>query len=94
MVDGQRLPGAVGKVGISLAYLYLADKSSSPGMEARLTLDYHHAGMSILRFHNVEKSLPFGFWLRKKQILKGVSLAVEQGEIYGFLGPNGAGKTT
>ena len=50
--------------------------------------------MSILRFHNVEKSLPFGFWLRKKAILKGVSLAVEQGEIYGFLGPNGAGKTT
>ncbi len=50
--------------------------------------------MSILRFHNVEKSLPFGFWLRKKAILKGVSLTVEQGEIYGFLGPNGAGKTT
>jgi len=50
--------------------------------------------MSILRFQDVEKSLPFGFWLRQKQVLKGVSLAVQQGEIYGFLGPNGAGKTT
>ena len=50
--------------------------------------------MSILRFQDVEKSLPFGFWLRKKQVLKGVSLSVQQGEIYGFLGPNGAGKTT
>ena len=50
--------------------------------------------MSILKFQDVEKSLPFGFWLRKKQVLRGVSLSVEQGEIYGFLGPNGAGKTT
>ncbi len=50
--------------------------------------------MSILRFQDVEKSLPFGFWLRRKQVLKGVSLSVQEGEIYGFLGPNGAGKTT
>src|SRR5262245_52750697 len=28
------------------------------------------------------------------QALKGISLAVEQGEIYGLLGRNGAGKTT
>ncbi len=50
--------------------------------------------MAILKFHELEKSLPFGFWLQKKQVLRGVSLAVEEGEIYGFLGPNGAGKTT
>ena len=28
------------------------------------------------------------------QVLKGISLEVERGELYGFLGPNGAGKTT
>ncbi len=28
------------------------------------------------------------------QAIKGISLRVEQGEIFGFLGPNGAGKTT
>ncbi len=50
--------------------------------------------MAILKFQDLEKSLPFGFWLQKKPVLKGVSLAVEEGEIYGFLGPNGAGKTT
>lgn len=27
-------------------------------------------------------------------VLKGISLSVERGELYGFLGPNGAGKTT
>jgi ABC-2 type transport system ATP-binding protein len=56
--------------------------------------DYYLGAMTILRFESVEKSLPFGFWLRKKEILRGVSLSVQQGEIYGFLGPNGAGKTT
>ncbi|MBK23223.1 MAG: bacitracin ABC transporter ATP-binding protein [Halobacteriovorax sp.] len=29
-----------------------------------------------------------------KQVLKGLTLNVEEGEIYGFLGPNGAGKST
>jgi ABC-2 type transport system ATP-binding protein len=31
---------------------------------------------------------------RKVHALKGVSLAIEQGEFFGLLGPNGAGKTT
>ncbi|MDP4147567.1 MAG: ABC transporter ATP-binding protein [Bacillota bacterium] len=30
----------------------------------------------------------------KREIIKGVSFSVEEGEIFGFLGPNGAGKTT
>src|SRR5438105_77328 len=30
----------------------------------------------------------------KIQAVKGISLRVQQGEIFGFLGPNGAGKTT
>ncbi|MGM8214820.1 ABC transporter ATP-binding protein [Bacillaceae bacterium W0354] len=32
--------------------------------------------------------------IRKKEIIKGVSLTVIKGEVYGFIGPNGAGKTT
>ena len=31
---------------------------------------------------------------KKNRILRGLTLEVNQGEIYGFLGPNGAGKTT
>jgi ABC-2 type transport system ATP-binding protein len=30
----------------------------------------------------------------KVQAVRGISISVEQGEIFGFLGPNGAGKTT
>lgn len=44
--------------------------------------------MEILRCTNLNKS--FG----KKQILKDVSLSLEEGDILGFIGPNGAGKTT
>lgn len=32
--------------------------------------------------------------LGKREILKGVTFDVEEGDIFGFLGPNGAGKTT
>ncbi|WP_175615742.1 ABC transporter ATP-binding protein [Piscibacillus halophilus] len=30
----------------------------------------------------------------KKEIIKGINLSINQGEVYGFIGPNGAGKTT
>ncbi|GAB4259009.1 MAG: LPS export ABC transporter ATP-binding protein [Vicingaceae bacterium] len=42
----------------------------------------------ILRADNIIKKY------RKRTVVKGVSINVEQGEIVGLLGPNGAGKTT
>lgn len=43
---------------------------------------------TILKCENLHKSF------RKKEILKGVSLEIDSGDILGFIGPNGAGKTT
>jgi ABC-2 type transport system ATP-binding protein len=48
----------------------------------------------ILAIDNVRKSFKTGFIPQKKEILRGISLAVSPGEIFGYLGPNGAGKTT
>ncbi|MEN8884166.1 MAG: LPS export ABC transporter ATP-binding protein [Flavobacteriaceae bacterium] len=42
----------------------------------------------ILRAENIQKT--YG----RRQVVKGISLEVQQGEIIGLLGPNGAGKTT
>jgi lipopolysaccharide export system ATP-binding protein len=41
-----------------------------------------------LHTHHIEKSY------RGRNVVKGVSIEVNQGEIVGLLGPNGAGKTT
>jgi len=49
---------------------------------------------SVLKIENLHKSFKVGFIPKKKHILKGISLKVEGGEIFGYLGPNGAGKTT
>ncbi|MEW6201913.1 MAG: ABC transporter ATP-binding protein [bacterium] len=44
---------------------------------------------------NVTKFYPTGFlYLRRKCVLKDVTLKIPQGTIFGVLGPNGAGKTT
>lgn len=47
-----------------------------------------------IRIEGLRKSFSLGFFLKKKEILKGISLSVKEGEIFGYLGPNGAGKTT
>ncbi len=49
---------------------------------------------NALTIENLHKSFKLGFIPKTKEILKGISLSVEEGTIFGYLGPNGAGKTT
>jgi ABC-2 type transport system ATP-binding protein len=50
---------------------------------------------AAIEIENLTKDYPFGFLhLKKKTSLEGLSMSVEDGEVFGFLGPNGAGKTT
>ncbi|MPM33845.1 Vitamin B12 import ATP-binding protein BtuD [bioreactor metagenome] len=44
--------------------------------------------MNVLEVNNIYKKLG------KREIIKGISFSIKEGEIFGFLGPNGAGKTT
>src|SRR5258705_3680158 len=50
---------------------------------------------SVVEIDNLTKDYEVGF-VRKRKVraLDGLSLTVNQGEIFGFLGANGAGKTT
>jgi ABC-2 type transport system ATP-binding protein len=51
--------------------------------------------MSAIQTFALEKFYTVGFWhKRPKSALCPLTLAVEEGEIFGYLGPNGAGKTT
>jgi len=43
---------------------------------------------------DLHKTVAVGFRRRKVEILKGVTLGVQRGDVFGLLGPNGAGKTT
>src|SRR5467141_4300852 len=50
---------------------------------------------AAIEIENLTKDYPFGFLhLRKKTSLEGLTMSVEDGEVFGFLGPNGAGKST
>jgi ABC-2 type transport system ATP-binding protein len=50
---------------------------------------------SVVEINNLHKDYEVGFWRKRKvRALDGLSLTVNQGEIFGFLGANGAGKTT
>ncbi len=51
--------------------------------------------MLAIETENLTKDYAVGFWRKHpRRALDGLTLGVEQGEIFGFLGPNGAGKTT
>jgi ABC-2 type transport system ATP-binding protein len=47
-----------------------------------------------IRMVDLHKEYRTGFWMRRFQVLTGITLDVHQGESFGFVGPNGAGKTT
>lgn len=48
-----------------------------------------------IEFLGLTKDYPVGSWRKRmRRALDGLTLQVEEGEIFGFLGPNGAGKTT
>ncbi len=49
----------------------------------------------IVQIKDLTKDYEVGFWRKRRvRALDGLSLTVNQGEIFGFLGANGAGKTT
>lgn len=50
--------------------------------------------MNAITIENLKKTFRTGFLKRRVDVLHGVDLEVERGEIFGLLGPNGAGKTT
>jgi ABC-2 type transport system ATP-binding protein len=50
---------------------------------------------AAIEIENLTKDYPYGFLhLKKRRSLEGLTMQVEDGEVFGFLGPNGAGKST
>src|SRR3981189_2691656 len=51
--------------------------------------------MNVIEIAGLRKTYSVGFFKKTEKVaLKGLSLEVSEGEVFGYLGPNGAGKTT
>jgi ABC-2 type transport system ATP-binding protein len=51
--------------------------------------------LAAIEIDNLTKDYPYGFLhLKTKRSLEGLTMQVEDAEVFGFLGPNGAGKST
>ncbi len=49
---------------------------------------------SIIEISQVRQSFRTGFWLKRVEILHGITFKISKNSIFGLLGANGAGKTT
>jgi ABC-2 type transport system ATP-binding protein len=49
---------------------------------------------SAIRLSGLKKSFRHPWSLKRKAVLHGLDLEVDEGKVFGFLGPNGSGKTT
>jgi len=50
--------------------------------------------MTVLELNTIHKSFRQGFLGRRLDVLRGLDLSVQEGEVYGLLGHNGSGKST
>src|SRR5207248_6262000 len=74
------------------------NRRTHPAISFSQGFEYNFIGslpMNAIEILGLEKVYNAGFWRkRSKRALRPLTLAVDDGEIFGFLGPNGAGKST